>query len=51
MLKNIDFTHETIIKKLCKLKLNKAPGVDEDFPRILVEKDVELNEPLLYIYI
>ena len=50
MLKNINITRETIIKKLCELKLNKAPGSDGIFPRILVENAAELSEPLLYIY-
>ena len=51
MLNSIDFTQETIIKKLCNLKKNKAPGVDGIFLRILVENAVELSEPLLYTYI
>ena len=50
MLKNINITRETIIKKLCELKLNKAPGGDGIFPRILVENAAELSKPLLYIY-
>ena len=37
MLKNINITRETIIKKLCELKMNEAPGSDGIFPRILVE--------------
>ena len=50
MLNSIDITQETIIKKLSKLKINIAPGVDGIFPRILVENAVELSEPLLYIF-
>ena len=50
MLNSIDIMQEIIIKKLCNLKINKAPGVDGIFPRILVENAVELSEPLLYIY-
>ena len=46
----MDIMQETIIKKLCNLKKNKAPGVDGIFLRILVENAVELSEPLLYIY-
>ena len=51
MLNSIDIMQETIIKNLCNLKINKAPGVDGIFPRLLVENAVELSEPLLYIYI
>ena len=50
MLNSIDISQETIIKKLCNLKINKAPGVDGIIPKILVENSVELSEPLLYIY-
>ena len=37
MLNSIDITQETIIKKLCNLMMNKAPGIDGIFPRLLVE--------------
>ena len=50
MLNSIDITQEIIIKKLCKLKMNKAPDADGIVPRLLVENAVELSEPLLYIY-
>ena len=50
MLNSIDITQGIIIKELCKLKINKAPGADGIVPRLLVENAVELSEPLLYIY-
>jgi hypothetical protein len=40
----------TIDKRLKNLKVNKAPGVDEIVPRILIENADYLSQPLEYIY-
>jgi len=46
MLSGIEITLNIIRNHLSKLKINKAPGVDGNVPRIL---DI-LSEPLLYIH-
>jgi hypothetical protein len=48
MLSNIEPTRDIISNKLSKI--NKVPGEDRIFPRILVENADILNLPLLYIY-
>ena len=50
MLRTVSLTRECVLTKLLKLKINKAPGVDDIVPRILVENAYILSEPLLYIY-
>ena len=50
MLRTVSLTRECVLTKLLKLKINKAPGVDDIVPRILVENAYALSEPLLYIY-
>jgi hypothetical protein len=50
MLSNVDITKEDINKRLKNLKVNKAPGVDEIVPRILIENADYLSQPLEYIY-
>jgi endonuclease/exonuclease/phosphatase family metal-dependent hydrolase len=50
MLSNVDITKEDISKRLKNLKVNKAPGVDEIVPRILIENADYLSHPLEYIY-
>jgi hypothetical protein len=50
MLSNVDITKEDINKGLKNLKVNKAPGVDEILPRILIENADYLSQPLEYIY-
>jgi hypothetical protein len=47
---NVDITKEDINKRLKNLKVNKAPGVDEIVPRILIENADYLSQPLEYIY-
>src|SRR5664279_3605844 len=50
MLKDITFTKTLILNKLKKLGINKAPGVDDIVPRMLIENSEILSEPLLYMY-
>ena len=50
MLRTISLTKECVLTKLLRLKINKAPGVDDIVPRILVENAYLLSEPLLYIF-
>ena len=50
MLRIVSLTKECVLTKLLRLKINKAPGVDDIVPRILVENEYLLSEPLLYIF-
>src|SRR5664279_68235 len=50
MLKDVTLTKTLILNKLKKLGINKAPGVDDIVPRMLIENSEILSEPLLYIY-
>lgn len=50
MLNSIEIAWDILIRILRNLKLNKAPGVDEIVLRILIENNVELSEPLLYVF-
>jgi len=50
MLRDIEITRDSISNKLSKLKANKAPGVDGNVPRLLVENVDILNLPLLHMY-
>jgi hypothetical protein len=50
MLSNVDIIKEDINERLKNLKVNKAPGVDEIVPRILIENADYLSQPLEYIY-
>ena len=51
MLKDIDITRDLVLTKLKRLKVNKAPGVDNIATRILIENAEVLSEPLCYIFL
>ena len=46
----IKLTKDMVFNKLKSIKPNKAPGVDEIVPRILLENAAVLSEPLFYIF-
>ena len=50
MLKKINLSEEAIMNRLKKLKVNKASGIDNIVPRLLIENAECLSEPLLYIF-
>ena len=50
MLKKINLSEEAIKNRLKKLKVNKASGIDNIVPRLLIENAECLSEPLLYIF-
>ena len=50
MLKKINLSEEAIKNILKKLKVNKASGIDNIVPRLLIENAECLSEPLLYIF-
>jgi hypothetical protein len=49
MLSNVEITKEVINKRLKYLKVDKAPGVDEIVPKLLIENADYLSQPLKYI--
>jgi hypothetical protein len=49
-LQEVEFTEESILKKLLGLKVNKACGPDEIHPRLLRECAPELCKPLYHIF-
>ena len=50
MLRTINISEDVIINKIKRLKIGKAPGVDNIVPRILLENASILGKPLLYIF-
>ena len=50
MLKDTTVTKEIVLKKLRQFKINKAPGVDEIVPKLLIENASVLSEPIFLIY-
>ena len=50
MLNDIDIDREKVLNKLDKLQVNKASGVDDIVPELLVKTSASLNVPLSIIF-
>ena len=46
----VDFTEETMYDKLCKLRADKSPGIDEIYPVVLKNVANVISKPLSLIF-